>query len=147
MHTRIQGTFERALVQTHTSKNEIPAHKTVALTKVIVCLWMNNLHVVYFFLVDRGVAGHWTAAPQTVLPKPFSKGCLGYAKSDALKLRCEIKLSQSTGNQFTRWKNTRGRCLRGVLYFYFLGIYCSNIFGKWTTHSKTETLNLHRLED
>lgn len=68
-------------------------------------------------------------------------------QSDALKLRCEIKLSQSTGNQFTRWKNTRGRCLRGVLYFYFLGIYCSNIFGKWTTHSKTETLNLHRLED
>lgn len=69
------------------------------------------------FLVDPGVAGHWTAAPQTVLPKPFRKGCLGYAKSDALKLRCEIKLSQSTGNQFTRWKNTRGRCLE---YFIFI---------------------------
>ena len=33
---------------------------------------------------------------------------------------------------------------RSILYF--LGRYCSNIFGKWTAHSKTETLNLHRLE-
>lgn len=47
--TRIQGPFERALVQTHTSKNEIPAYKAVVLTKDIVCLWMNNSHVVYFF--------------------------------------------------------------------------------------------------
>lgn len=29
---------------------------------------------------------------------------------------------------------------------YFLGRYCKDIFGKWTTHSKTETLNLHRLK-
>lgn len=29
---------------------------------------------------------------------------------------------------------------------YFLGRYCSNVFDKWTTHSKTEMLNLHRLK-
>jgi len=72
-----------------------------------------------FFLVDPGVAGHWTAASQTTLPKLLRKGCHGYAKCDTLKLQCELKLPQSSGNQFTGWKNTRGGYLRVLLWIFW----------------------------
>lgn len=121
VYTRLQGPFERSLVQTCTSKNEIPAYKAVLHTKDIVCLQVNNSHVAFFFLVDPSVYGHWRAAPQMVLPKLFRKGCLGYAKFDTLKLWCELKLPQSIGNQFTTWKNKMGGCLRGILYIFLEG--------------------------